>query len=132
MAYIFSASAPVFAAVVSLLNGARLESGQRPLGFLNPFIYSVGFKGLTDIILGGSTGCPGFDVYSNLTSAFVPYASWNATEGWDPVTGYGTPNFRKLLELSNKFVPRSAGKYRWKFFATNSHGSPRGSYGAYN
>lgn len=30
---------------------------------------------------------------------YVPYASWNATTGWDPVTGLGTPDYGKLLAL---------------------------------
>jgi tripeptidyl-peptidase-1 len=34
-----------------------------------------------------------------LETPFVPYASWNATKGWDPVTGHGTPDFKKLLKL---------------------------------
>lgn len=29
----------------------------QPLNFLNPWIYSVGYKGLDDIVHGGSTGC---------------------------------------------------------------------------
>ncbi|MCJ1257173.1 vesicle formation at the endoplasmic reticulum [Lignoscripta atroalba] len=95
-----SASAPAFAGIVALLNSARLSAGLPPLGFLNPWIYSVGYKGLTDIVDGGSTGCTGEDVYSGLPTPFVPYASWNATPGWDPVTGYGTPNFQKLLRLA--------------------------------
>ncbi|KAJ4374520.1 Tripeptidyl-peptidase sed2 [Didymella sp. IMI 355093] len=95
-----SASAPVFASVVALLNNARLAAGQPSLGFLNPWIYSKGYQGLTDIKDGGSTGCIGRSIYSGLKAPLVPYASWNATEGWDPVTGYGTPNFEKLLELS--------------------------------
>lgn len=95
-----SASAPVFASVVALLNNARLAAGHPSLGFLNPWIYSKGYQGLTDIKNGGSTGCIGRSIYSGLKAPLVPYASWNATEGWDPVTGYGTPNFGKLLELS--------------------------------
>ncbi|KAK4122203.1 peptidase-like protein [Parathielavia appendiculata] len=95
-----SASAPMFAALVSLLNNARLAQGRRPLGFLNPWLYSVGKQGLTDIVHGGSTGCTGKDAYSGLPTPFVPYASWNATPGWDPVTGLGTPLFDKLLHLS--------------------------------
>jgi tripeptidyl-peptidase-1 len=95
-----SASAPVFASVVALLNNARIASGQPALGFLNPWIYSSAFKGLNDITKGGSTGCTGRSIYSGLKAPFVPYASWNATEGWDPVTGYGTPDFAKLLKLA--------------------------------
>ncbi|TEY36183.1 hypothetical protein BOTCAL_0561g00030 [Botryotinia calthae] len=97
-----SASAPAFAGIISLLNNARLNAGRKPLGFLNPWLYSIGKKGLTDIVHGGSTGCTGTDVYSGLPTPFVPYASWNATKGWDPVTGLGTPDFATLLKLVNK------------------------------
>ncbi|KAI2638978.1 subtilisin-like protein [Hypomontagnella submonticulosa] len=94
-----SASAPTFAALVSLLNNARIKSGQKPLGFLNPWLYGEAVHGgLTDIVLGGSKGCTGRDIYSGLPAPFVPGAGWNATEGWDPVTGLGTPLFDKLLE----------------------------------
>ncbi|XXH03518.1 hypothetical protein Hte_009923 [Hypoxylon texense] len=94
-----SASAPTFAAIVSLLNNARIKSGRRPLGFLNPWLYSDAVNGgLTDIVLGGSKGCTGRDIYSGLPAPLVPGAGWNATEGWDPVTGLGTPLFDKLLE----------------------------------
>ncbi|KAI9699722.1 MAG: vesicle formation at the endoplasmic reticulum [Candelina mexicana] len=95
-----SAAAPTFAAIISLLNSARLSSNLPPLGFLNPWIYSVGGLGFSDILEGGSKGCLGTDTYSGLKTPIVPFASWNATAGWDPVTGYGTPDFGKLLKLS--------------------------------
>ncbi|XMA07434.1 hypothetical protein WAI453_000225 [Rhynchosporium graminicola] len=94
-----SASAPAFAAIISLLNNARLSAGHKPLGFLNPWLYKTGKKGLTDIVGGGSKGCTGVDIYSHLPTPFVPYAGWNATKGWDPVTGLGTPIFDVLLGL---------------------------------
>ena len=99
-----SASAPVFASVVALLNNARKAAGMSSLGFLNPWIYEQGYKGLTDIVAGGSRGCTGRSIYSGLRAPLVPYASWNATEGWDPVTGYGTPDFKQLLTLAT--VPK--------------------------
>ncbi|KAK7541932.1 tripeptidyl-peptidase-like protein [Phyllosticta citribraziliensis] len=95
-----SASSPTFASVVALLNAARAEKGLPGLGWLNPWLYSTGVDGLTDIVDGGSTGCTGTDSYSGLETPYVPYASWNATEGWDPVTGLGTPIFTKLLALA--------------------------------
>ncbi|TDL18411.1 tripeptidyl peptidase A [Rickenella mellea] len=81
-----SASCPTFAGLVSLLNDVRLSHGRPPLGFLNPFLYSRGRSGFTDITVGNNPGCgtPGF----------------NATEGWDPVTGLGTPNFGELTILA--------------------------------
>lgn len=98
---VYSASSPTFAAVISLINNARLSKGKKPLGFLNPWLYSVGKEGLNDIVHGGSTGCTGESAYSGLKTSFVPYAGWNATIGWDPATGLGTPNLQKLLELSS-------------------------------
>ncbi|KAK2739944.1 Tripeptidyl-peptidase sed2 [Myotisia sp. PD_48] len=94
-----SASAPTIAAIIAHLNEIRLADGKSVLGFLNPWIYASGYKGFTDIVDGGSTGCTGRDIYSGLESTFIPYASWNATEGWDPVTGLGTPNFERLSKL---------------------------------
>ena len=95
-----SASAPAMAAIIALLNAARKEAGQPPLGFLNPWLYQIASSAFTDIVHGGSTGCTGIDIYSGLPTPIVPFASWNATEGWDPVTGLGTPLFDKLLALA--------------------------------
>ncbi|KAH9434302.1 hypothetical protein MCOR02_012551 [Pyricularia oryzae] len=95
-----SASSPSVAAIFALLNDARLAANQPPMGWINPWLYEVGLKGLTDITVGGSRGCTGKSIYSGLPAPKVPFASWNATEGWDPVTGLGTPLFNKLLELS--------------------------------
>ncbi|KAG2128980.1 peptidase S8/S53 domain-containing protein [Suillus clintonianus] len=80
-----SCAAPTFAALVSMLNDARINAQKAPLGFLNPFLYSTGHKALNDITKGNNPGCG--------TEGF------NATVGWDPVTGYGTPNFNKLKDL---------------------------------
>jgi tripeptidyl-peptidase-1 len=99
-----SASAPVFASIVGMLNNKRIAGGKPTLGFLNPWIYSQGYKGLNDIVKGGSTGCTGRSIYSGLKTPFVPYASWNATDGWDPVTGYGTPDFELLLKISESGI----------------------------
>jgi tripeptidyl-peptidase-1 len=80
-----SASSPSFAGFVALLNDARFKAGKGPLGFLNPMLYSIGFEGLNDITSGHNSGCG--------TTGF------NATQGWDPVTGLGTPNFFKLKDI---------------------------------
>ena len=71
---------------ISLINDALLASGKPALGFLNPWLYKKGYKGLTDVKKGFSYGCnvQGFPV----------------TEGWDPVTGFGTPDFPKLVKLA--------------------------------
>ena len=90
-----SASAPVFAGIVSQLNAVRLAEGKSRMGFLNPWLYTTGESGFTDIIIGGSRGCSG-----GAHGISVPFASWNATTGWDPATGLGTPLFSKLAQLA--------------------------------
>ena len=67
------------------------------MGFLNPWLYSSDQSGFTDIVHGGSEGCKGS---SEGVSTLVPNAGWNATEGWDPVTGLGTPLFHTLVKLA--------------------------------
>lgn len=98
-----SAASPVWAGVVGLLNDARFRAGKGSLGWLNPLLYMYGAKALTDITAGYSIGCNGYDTQSGAAepsgSGIVPGARWNATEGWDPVTGFGTPDFQKLKTL---------------------------------
>ncbi|KAL8297863.1 hypothetical protein RB597_007121 [Gaeumannomyces tritici] len=91
-----SASAPVFAGMVALLNAARRAAGLPPLGFLNPMLYrAAAAAAFADVADGPSVGC------RRETAAFGPGgARWNATAGWDPVTGLGTPRFDALLALA--------------------------------
>ncbi|KAJ7119731.1 subtilisin-like protein [Mycena epipterygia] len=83
-----SASAPTTASMFTMINDARLSYGKRPVGFINPAIYSEVFKvagAFHDITVGGNQGCG--------------TAGFTSTTGWDPVTGVGTPNFERLLLL---------------------------------
>ncbi|KAJ3718019.1 peptidase S8/S53 domain-containing protein [Lentinula guzmanii] len=80
-----SAASPTFAGFVALLNDARLKAGLPSLGFLNPLFYSTAISGFNDITSGNAPGCG--------TEGF------NATVGWDPVTGLGTPDVGKLVAL---------------------------------
>ncbi|KAH8812857.1 peptidase S8/S53 domain-containing protein [Xylogone sp. PMI_703] len=79
-----SASSPVFGAVVALLNGVRLRLGKSPIGFINPVLYQHP-EVLNDITSGHNGGCG--------TDGFA------AVEGWDPVTGLGTPNYPMMEAL---------------------------------
>ncbi|KAJ3761594.1 tripeptidyl peptidase A [Lentinula raphanica] len=80
-----SAASPTFAGFVALLNDARLKAGLPSLGFLNPLLYSTAISAFNDITSGNAPGCG--------TEGF------NATVGWDPVTGLGTPDVGKLIKL---------------------------------
>ncbi|KAK7943559.1 tripeptidyl peptidase a protein [Apiospora aurea] len=98
-----SASAPVWAAIVGLLNDARLAAGKPVLGWLNPLVYRYGPEVLTDITEGHSVGCdgvhPGSGVAEPEGAAIMAGARWNATAGWDTTTGFGAPDFVKLKDL---------------------------------
>lgn len=72
-----SASTPAAAAILALVNDALLAAGKPSLGFLNPWLYQRGFAAFTDVLSGSAVGCDG--------------QGFPASEGWDPVTGYGTP-----------------------------------------
>ncbi|KIM92450.1 hypothetical protein PILCRDRAFT_123424, partial [Piloderma croceum F 1598] len=80
-----SASTPVVGAILTLVNDARLFAGKKPIGFINPTIYSPSFThAFHDIKNGTNQGCG--------TTGF------KATKGWDPVTGLGTPDFPKMVK----------------------------------
>ncbi|KAL4076338.1 peptidase S8/S53 domain-containing protein [Scleroderma yunnanense] len=81
-----SAASPAFASIISMVNDARISAGKKPLGFLNPWLYREGYTALNDITTGNNPGCG--------TEGF------NATTGWDPVSGLGTPDFQKLKRLA--------------------------------
>ncbi len=71
-AYGTSTSAPVFASIIALLNDRLLSAGERPMGFLNPFLYSTGAAAFDDVTSGSNPGC--------WTDGF------QAANGWDPVS----------------------------------------------
>jgi len=81
-----SASTPCASGVLALVNDALLAAHGKPLGFLNPWLYAVGYQGFTDVTSGSSIGCG--------------TAGFPAAKGWDAVTGFGTPYFPKLKELA--------------------------------
>jgi len=84
-----SCSAPTFSGIVSLLNDIRFANKKNPLGFLNPWLYQTAVNpqagAFQDITTGHNTGCG--------TNGF------SAIAGWDPVTGYGTPNYSNLAKV---------------------------------
>ncbi|KAJ5319748.1 hypothetical protein N7508_000031 [Penicillium antarcticum] len=82
-----SASAPVFAGILTRINEERLAAGKSTVGFVNPVLYAHP-EAFFDVIKGSNAGCD--------TNGF------SAAEGWDPVTGLGTPNYPALLDVFMK------------------------------
>jgi tripeptidyl-peptidase I len=84
-----SASSPTFASMVALVNDRLVQLGRKPLGFLNPFLYlAAGPASVFNDITNGK------NVGFTCNETAVPFS---AQKGWDPTTGFGTPNYPKLL-----------------------------------
>ena len=80
-----STSAPVFAGMVSLVNAARAAMGKSTLGWINPALYAFSSQFVNDITVGDNK-CQ----LSVTGSPFCCAQGYNATVGWDPVTGLGS------------------------------------------
>ena len=113
-----SASAPVVAAMLSLINAARLKSGKPTLGFVNAALYRLANNAsiFNDIVLGinncpASTGNPSCCTYG-----------FPATTGFDAMTGLGSLNFHFLKDaLLTSYTPNASDVY------AITTGSPSGS-----
>jgi hypothetical protein len=92
-----SASCPVFAGMISIINGARLAANMSPVGWLNPTLYRKKLEFTNDIIFG---------VNNCGVGQRVPCCQegFHAAPGWDPTTGLGSVNF-KLLQKSLLGIP---------------------------
>jgi subtilase family serine protease len=81
-----SAASPQFAGMVALAD----QLGGRDLGLINPTLYSLAS--------GSNASSYFFDVTTgNNIVAGTGIPGYNATTGWDPVTGVGTPNAANLV-----------------------------------
>jgi subtilase family serine protease len=83
-----SASAPLWAAFIAIAN----QMAGHPLGFINPALYKLAASSaytqdFHDITSGDNT----------FNNQGVHVQGYPAVQGWDPVTGLGTPNAEKLL-----------------------------------
>ena len=90
-----SAATPLWAALIAL---ADQYSG-RHLGFVNPAIYRIGRSGsyhqaFHDITTGNST----------ITFAHATITGYRAAPGWDPVTGWGSPDAQALIPLLARYA----------------------------
>lgn len=90
-----SASAPVIAAMITLVNDARLNDGQSTLGWIHPSLYQ-NYASFVNDITSGSNFCAAKSNNNNATCC--PYG-FNATVGWDPTTGFGSINFQAFYDF---------------------------------
>jgi hypothetical protein len=100
-----SASAPVLAGFVTVVNGVRAHNNKTSIGWLNKALYSSGRNSSTQLFNDITTGS-NFCCSSNYCSGSVCCASgFFAAKGWDPVTGWGSINFDKFAGIFATSVP---------------------------
>ncbi|KAN0042919.1 hypothetical protein ACTA71_010551 [Dictyostelium dimigraforme] len=83
-----SASAPIIAGLLSLINDQRLQKNQNPIGFFNPLLYKIA-RDYPNSFLDIDFGENNYKCCSN---------GFKSKNGWDPVTGLGLPNFDELVK----------------------------------
>jgi subtilase family serine protease len=86
-----SASAPQWAGLVAIAN----QMAGKPLGFLNPALYKLAGKGFHDITTGNNS--------------VGGVAGYQASQGWDMATGWGTPDANVLLPQLIQAVQNTKG-----------------------
>jgi subtilase family serine protease len=90
-----SAATPLWAALIALAD----QYAGRHLGFVNPAIYRIGrsaryHQAFHDITTGNST----------VTLPQGTITGYQASPGWDPVTGWGSPNAQALIALLARYT----------------------------
>ena len=90
-----SAAAPLWAALIALAD----QYAGHPLGFVNPAIYRIGrstsyHQAFHDITTGNNT----------VTFPHETITGYQASPGWDPVTGWGSPNAQALIPLLARYT----------------------------
>jgi tripeptidyl-peptidase-1 len=90
-----SASTPAVAGLFGMLNERRAQAGKAPLGFLNQLIYQH-TELFTDVSTGSNPRPDGAGA-----AGFTDGAGFTALRGWDPVSGVGSVNYGKLMEVTD-------------------------------
>ena len=102
-----AAAVPVYGAMISLVNAARAREGKPSLGFLNPTLYAYGAPNNTFGVNGTNVN-PFNDITSGHNkctaqggdgSVVCCNSGFYSTEGWDPVTGWGSASFPRMSAM---------------------------------
>eukprot|EP00727_Mastigamoeba_balamuthi_P000710 m51a1_g10636 putative activation domain containing protein (182) ;mRNA; r:75348-75940 len=90
-----SASAPVFAGMLSLINGERIKSGLPPVGWATPALWHLAAEkryAFNDVTEGRNNCCVG-------NPPVCCPDGFAAAPGWDPVCGWGSVSLDRLMKV---------------------------------
>jgi tripeptidyl-peptidase I len=88
-----SASCPALSGLISNINAGRMRAGKGSIGWINPALYKGGSTFLNDIV-SGDIKCAADGTCCD--------EGFYALPGWDPTSGMGSPNFKKMYDY---FLP---------------------------
>ena len=100
-----SASAPVVAGMLSLVNAARLARGYPTVGFVNPALYANNFTVGFNDVLDGKNNCVQPDGDGNVVCCSQGFTG---APGWDPVTGAFPSPILYFMSATDKGAPCSS------------------------
>ncbi|XP_072127086.1 tripeptidyl-peptidase 1 [Mobula birostris] len=89
-----SASTPVFGGILALINDNRFQRGLPALGFINPLLYKIQANDTSGAFFDVTIGC-----HYGCLDKEAKGKGFCASQSWDPVTGWGTPNYPELLKV---------------------------------
>lgn len=115
-----AASVVTVAGMVSLVNAERAAQSQPPVGWINQALYSTNVT-FTNDITSGSSQC--LSVHNRGHTVVCCESGYNATVGWDPVTGLGSVDYAKFKTIFPPVLPsrrslRAGAALTWESFAT--------------
>jgi subtilase family serine protease len=87
-----SASTPVIAGMVSLVNSQRIRIGKGPVGWLNPALYALSSNVSTSFTNDITSGINNCVAHATICCA----EGFEAIEKWDPNTGLGSLDYAKF------------------------------------
>ena len=95
-----SASGPIVAGLLALVNAARLDAGKPTLGLANPLLYSIAantpaaFNSIGSDSGNNNNQCISEPDYTCCTHGL------REASNWDPLTGLGSINFAEFLKAA--------------------------------
>jgi subtilase family serine protease len=105
-----SAGSPQWAAITAIAD----QQAGRNLGYLNTALYHIGHA--------PSQAATSFHDVTIGNNSFAGVAGFSAAPGWDPSTGFGSPQGGNIVSLLNQFV--SAGDGTAAIAGSKPHGNP--------
>ena len=95
-----STGAPIWAAIIAMVNQACRAAGKSRVGFVNPALYAVIDVDPTPFreIAAGSSDVAIKAVDPHGRAVTYEIGGYQAVHGWDPVTGLGVPNVANLIK----------------------------------